>query len=146
MGSRIGQSLFDTKVLVRLNILVARMSFRPSISREARATGWPEILMDHQSVQPVKPLADGFQGFPSIALMKLGSSLPPSAETRPLSWMKSMIFSWVFSRSLGLSRCSRTRIAFAFLISSPVFELRTFFLAFSQDVFPDSSQLLEQSE
>src|SRR2546427_12364061 len=140
MGSRIGQSLFDTKVLVRLNILVARMSFRPSISREARATGWPEILMDHQSVQPVKPLADGFQGFPSIALMKLGSSLPPSAETRPLSWMKSMIFSWVFSRRLGLSRCARTRIASAFLIRLLVFELRTLIPAFERRVSPYSYQ------
>src|SRR6266487_4329623 len=61
MGSRIGQSLLDTKVLVRLNILVERISFRPSISRETRATDWPEILIDHQSIQPVKPFADGFQ-------------------------------------------------------------------------------------
>src|SRR2546428_542532 len=85
MGSMIGQILLDTSVLVRLNILVARMSFLPSISRETWATDWPEILIDHQSNQPVKPLAEGFQGLPSIALMKLGSSLPPSAETRPLS-------------------------------------------------------------
>src|SRR2546430_15747385 len=84
MGSRIGQSLLDTKVLVRRNILVARISFLPSISRETRATDWPEILIDHQSIQPVNPFADGFQGLPSIALMKLGSSLPPSTETRSL--------------------------------------------------------------
>src|SRR5713101_6443932 len=123
MGSRMGQSALDTNVLVRLNILVARISFLPSISRETRATDWPEILIDHQSNQPVKPFADGFQGLPSIALMKLGSSLPPSAETRPLSRMNSIISAWVFSRRLGLSRCSRTRVACAFLISDFVFEL-----------------------
>src|SRR6266516_2980337 len=122
MESRIGQSLLDTKVLVRLNILVERISFRPSISRETRATDWPEILIDHQSIQPVKPFADGFQGLPSIALMKLGSSLPPSTETRPLSWMNSIISAWVFNRRLGLSLCSRAWIASAFLISALVFE------------------------
>ena len=122
MGSRIGQSLLDTKVLVRRNILVARISFLPSISRETRATDWPEILIDHQSIQPVKPFADGFQGLPSIALMKLGSSLPPSTETRPLSWMNSIVSAWVFNRRLGLSLCSRVWIASAFLISALVFE------------------------
>src|SRR5207244_12037309 len=116
MGSRIGQSLLDTKVLVRLNILVERISFRPSISRETRATDWPEILIDHQSIQPVKPFADGFQGLPSIALMKLGSSLPPSTETRPLSWMNSIISAGAFSRRLALSRCFRTWIRSASLI------------------------------
>src|SRR5437016_12853899 len=122
MGSRIGQSLLDTKVLVRRNILVARISFLPSISRDTRATDWPEILIDHQSIQPVKPFAEGFQGLPSIALMKLGSSLPPSAETRPLAWLNSTISSCVFRRTLGLSRCSRTRTTSAFLISSLLFE------------------------
>src|SRR6266567_8492721 len=107
MGSRIGQRLLDTKVLVRLNILVERISFRPSISRETRATDWPEILIDHQSIQPVKPFADGFQGLPSIALMKLGSSFPPSTETKPLSWMNLWISSLVFSRRDAFSRCSR---------------------------------------
>src|SRR6267143_2678756 len=123
MVSMIGQTLLDTRVLVRLNILVARISFLPSISRETWATDWPEILIDHQSNQPVKPFADGFQDLPSIALMKLGSSLPPSAETRPFLCMNSMISFWVLSRRFGLSRCSRTRIASAFLISSLVFEL-----------------------
>jgi len=80
-----GQILLDTKVFVRLNILVVRISFLPSISRETWATDWPEILIDHQSNQPVNPFADGVQGLPSIALMKLGSSLPPRAETSPLS-------------------------------------------------------------
>ncbi len=122
MGSRIGQRLLDTKVLVRLNILSATISFLRSISPETRATDWPEILIDHQSIQPVKPFADGFHGLPSIALMKLGSSLPPSAETRPFSWMNWTISSLVFSRRLGLSRCSWTRIALALLIKSPVFE------------------------
>jgi len=89
MVSRIGQSSLDTKVLVRLNTLVARISRLPSTSRETWATDWPEILIDHHSFQPVKPFADGFQGLPSMALMKLGSSFPPSAETRPLSWMNS---------------------------------------------------------
>jgi hypothetical protein len=83
----IGQSSSDTKILVRLNILVARISFLPSISREMRDTDLPDILIDHQSFHPVKPLAEGFQGLPNIALMKLGSSFPPRAETRPLSWM-----------------------------------------------------------
>jgi len=83
----IGQSSSDTKILVRLNILVARISFLPSISREMRDTDWPDILIDHQSLHPVKPFAEGFHGLPSIALMKLGSSFPPSAETSPLSWM-----------------------------------------------------------
>src|SRR6267378_2279433 len=123
MGSMIGQTLLDTRVLVRLNILVARISFLPSTSRETWATDWPEILIDHQSNQPVKPFADGFQDLPSIALMKLGSSLPPSAETRPLSCMNSIISAWVFSRRLGLSRCSRTRVACALLISEFVFEI-----------------------
>src|SRR6266567_4261539 len=66
MGSRIGQSLLDTKVLVRLNILVERISFRPSISRETRATDWPEILIDHQSIQPVtwlEPMLPGMDRF-----------------------------------------------------------------------------------
>ncbi|TMI08485.1 hypothetical protein E6H34_04385 [Candidatus Bathyarchaeota archaeon] len=87
MMSRTGQSSLATRVLVRRNILVARMSFLPSISRETRAIDWPDILTDHQSFHPVKPLADGFQGRPSMALMKLGSSFPPRAETRLLSWM-----------------------------------------------------------
>lgn len=113
----------DTKVFFRLNILVARMSSLPSISREMWSTDWPEILIDHQSNQPAKPFADGFQGLPSIALMKLGSSLPPSAETRPLSWMNSIISVGVFSLRLGLSRCSLTRVVSAFLIRALVFEL-----------------------
>ena len=108
--------------MVLLNILVARISFRPSISRETRATGSPEILIDHQSIQPENPFADGFQGLPSTALMKLGSSLPPSAETKPLAWMNSTISSCVFRRRVGLSRCSRIRSAPAFLISSFFFE------------------------
>ncbi|OLE91393.1 MAG: hypothetical protein AUF79_04815 [Crenarchaeota archaeon 13_1_20CM_2_51_8] len=87
MLSSSGQSSSDTKVLVRLNIRVARMSLLLSISRETRATDWPDILTDHQSFHPVKPFADGLQGLPSMALMRLGSSFPPSAETRPLSWM-----------------------------------------------------------
>src|SRR2546425_9213482 len=140
MVSRIGQSLFDTKVMVRLNILVARISSLPSISLETRATVWPEILIDHQSIHPVKPFADGFQDLPSTPLMRHGSSLPPSAETRPLSWMKSMISSWVFNRRLGLSRCSRPRMASAFLISALVFELRTVIPAFERHVSPDSCQ------
>src|SRR6266571_3728944 len=98
MASRIGQSLLDTKVLVRLNILVARISLLPSMSRETRATDSPEILIDHQSIQPVKPFADGLQGLPSIALMRLGSSFPPSTETRPLLCMNSMISFLVCSR------------------------------------------------
>src|SRR6266705_5310016 len=122
MVSTIGQSLLDTKVLVRLNILSARMSSLPSISCETWATDWPEILIDHQSIQPVKPLDDGFHGLPNTALMKLGSSLPPSAETRLLSWMNSTISSCVFRRRVGLSRCSRIRSAPAFLISSFFFE------------------------
>jgi hypothetical protein len=72
--------------------------------------------------------------------MKLGSSLPPSAETRPLSWMNSMISSGVFNRRLGLSRCSRTRIASAFLISLLGFELRTLIHAFERGVSLDSRQ------
>ena len=52
-----------------------------------RDTDWPDILIDHQSFHPVKPFADGLHGLPSIALMKLGSSFPPSAETRALSRM-----------------------------------------------------------
>src|SRR5207245_7069605 len=100
MMSRIGQSLLDTKVLVLLNILVARMSFLPSTSRETWATCWPEILIDHQSNQPLKPFADGFQGLPSMPLMKLGSSLPPSAETRPLSLLNSIISPWDVIRHL----------------------------------------------
>ncbi len=144
MGSRIGQILLDTKVLVRLNILVARISLLPSISRETRAIDWPEILIDHQSNHPVKPFADGFQDLPSIALMKLGSSLPPRAETRPLSWMNSIISAWVFSRRLGLSRCSRTRVAFAFLISALVFELEHY-PRFWKNVSPYSYQWLRQS-
>jgi hypothetical protein len=87
MAPRIGQSSAETNVLVRLNILVARISFLPSISREMRDTDWPDILIDHQSFHPVKPFADGLHGLPSMALMKLGSSFPPSAETRALSWM-----------------------------------------------------------
>src|SRR5438445_13727181 len=102
MMSRIGQSLLDTKVLVLLNILVARMSFLPSTSRETWATGWPEFLIDHQSNQPLKPFADGFQGLPSMPLMTLGSWLPRSAETRPLSWMRSIMSLWAFNRRLGL--------------------------------------------
>src|SRR5207249_6720716 len=145
MGSRIGQSLLDTKALVRLNILVVRISFRPSISRETRATDWPEIFIDHQSIQPVKPFADGFQGLPSMPLMKLGSSLPPSAETRPLSWMNSMISPWVFNRRLGFSRCSRTRMASAFLISALALELRMLSPAFERHASPDSYQWLKQS-
>src|SRR5205809_5393624 len=145
MGSRIGQSLLDTKVLVRRNILVARISFPPSISRETRATDWPEIFIDHQSNQPVKPFADGFQGLPSMPLMKLGSSLPPSAETRPLSWMNSMISPCVFNRRLGFSRCSRTRMASAFLISALALELRMLSPAFERHASPDSYQWLKQS-
>src|SRR5712692_12075208 len=103
MLSSSGQSSSDTKVLVRLNILVERMSSLPSISRETRATDWPDILIDHQSFQPVKPFADGFQGLPSTALMKLGSSFPPRAETRRLSWMNLKISSRVFSRRDGFS-------------------------------------------
>src|SRR5438132_14298398 len=83
MMSRIGQSLLDTKVLVLLNILVARMSFLPSTFRETWATGWPEILIDHQSNQPLKPFAEGFQGLPSMPLIKLGSSLPPASRRDP---------------------------------------------------------------
>jgi len=143
--SRIGQSSPDTKVLVLLNILVARMSFLPSISRETRATGSPEILIDHQSNQPLKPFADGFQGLPSMPLMKLGSSLPPSAETRPLLWMNSIISPWVFNRRLGFSRCSRTRMASAFLISALALELRMFSPAFERHASPDSYQWLKQS-
>src|SRR2546422_9817180 len=97
-GSSIGQSLLDTKVLVRLNSLVARMSSLPSTSLEICATGWPEILTDHQSIHPVKPLADGFHDLPSIALMKLGSSFPPRNETRPSSLMNLYISSFVLSR------------------------------------------------
>ena len=145
MMSRIGQSLLDTKVLVLLNILVARMSFLPSTSRETWATGWPEILIDHQSNQPLKPFAEGFQGLPSMPLMRLGSSLPPSNETRPLSWMNSMISSWVFNRRLGLSRCSRTRMASALLISALVFGLRALIPAFERHESPDSCQQLERS-
>ena len=145
MGSRIGQSLLDTKVLVRRNILVARISFLPSRSRETRATDWPEILIDHQSIQPEKPFADGFQGLPSIALMKLGSSLPPSTDTRPLSWMNSVISPWVFNRRLGFSRCSRTRMASAFLMNALFFALRTLIPAFESHVSPDLCQRLEQS-
>ena len=145
MMSRIGQSLLDTKVLVLLNILVARMSFLPSTSRETWATGWPEILIDHQSNQPLKPFADGFQGLPSMPLMKLGSSLPPSAETRPLSWMNSIISPWVLNRRLGLSRCSRTRMASAFLISTLALELRMLSPAFERHASPDSYQWLKQS-
>jgi hypothetical protein len=52
-----------------------------------RAIDWPDILIDHQSFHPLKPFADGFQALPRIALMRLGSSFPPRAETRPLSWM-----------------------------------------------------------
>src|SRR5207245_3831024 len=100
MMSRIGQSLLDTKVLVLLNILVARMSFLPSTSRETLATGWPEILIDHQSNQPLKPFAEGFQDLPSLPLMKLGRSLPPSVETRPLSCINSIISHRVFNRRL----------------------------------------------
>ena len=145
MGSRIGQSLLDTKVLVRRNILVARISFLPSRSRETRATDWPEILIDHQSIQPEKPFADGFQGLPSIALMKLGSSLPRSTDTRPLSWMNSVISPWVFNRRLGFSRCSRTRMASAFLMNALFFALRTLIPAFESHVSPDLCQRLEQS-
>src|SRR5437667_5454285 len=145
MGSRIGQSLLDTKVLVRRNILVARISFLPSRSRETRATDWPEILIDHQSIQPEKPFADGFQGLPSIALMKLGSSLPPSTDTRPLSWMNSVISPWVFNRRLGFSRCSRTRMASAFRISALALELRILSPAFERHASPDSYQWLKQS-
>src|SRR5438132_4945536 len=145
MGSRIVHSLLHTKVLVRLNILVARISFRPSIFREARATDWPEIFIDHQSNQPVKPFADGFQGLPSMPLMKLGSSLPPSTDTRPLSWMNSMISPWVFNRRLGFSRCSRTRMASAFLTNALFFALRTLIPAFESHVSPDLCQRLEQS-
>jgi hypothetical protein len=83
----IGQSSSDTKVLVRLKILVARISLLPSISREIRATDSPDILIDHQSFHPVKPFADGLHGLPSTVLMRLGSSFPPRVETRPLSWM-----------------------------------------------------------
>ena len=143
--SRIGQSSPDTKVLVLLNILVARMSFLPSISRETWATGWPEILVDHQSNQPLKPFADGFQGLPSMPLMKLGSSLPPSVETRPLSWMNWIISPWVFNRRLGFSRCSRTRTASAFLISALALELRMLSPAFETHASPDSYQWLKQS-
>jgi len=145
MGSRIGQSLLDTKVLVRRNILVARISFLPSRSRETRATDWPEILIDHQSIQPEKPFADGFQGLPSIALMKLGSSLPPSTDTRPLSWMNSVISPWVFNRRLGFSRCSRTRMASAFLMNALFFALRTLIPAFESHVSPDLCQRPVQS-
>src|SRR5256714_10475963 len=145
MMSRIGQSSPDTKVLVLLNILVARMSFLPSISRETWATGWPEILVDHQSNQPLKPFAEGFQGLPSMQLMKLGSSLPPSVETRPLSWMNSIISPWVFNRRLGFSRCSRTRMASAFLISALALELRMLRPAFERHASPDSYQWLKQS-
>src|SRR5437899_4263467 len=116
MLSSTGQSSTDTKVLVRLNILVDRMSSIPSISLETRATDWQDILTDHQSVQLVKPFADGFQGLPSMALMKLGSSFPPNAETRPLSWMKLWISSRVFGRRDGFSRCSSSRIFCAFSI------------------------------
>src|SRR5437870_8638154 len=145
MMSRIGQSLLDTKVLVLLNILVARMSFLPSTSRETWATDWPEILIDHQSNQLLKPFAEGFQGLPSMPLMRLGSSLPPSNETRPLSWMNSMISSWVFNRRLGLSRCSRTRMASALLISALVFGLRALIPAFESHESPDSCHQLERS-
>src|SRR5713101_9113402 len=143
MGSRMGQSALDTNVLVRLNILVARMSFLPSISLETWATDWPEILIDHQSVQPVKPFADGFQGLPSMPLMKLGSSLPPSAETRPLSWTNSIISPWVFNRRLDFSRCSRTRMASAFLISALALELRMLSPAFERHASRDSYQWLK---
>src|SRR6266581_7073680 len=87
--SRVGQSSLDTKVLVRLNILAVRISSLLSIAPDTRATDWPDILIDHQSFHSLKPLADGFHGLPSIALMKLGSSFPPRAETRPLSCMNS---------------------------------------------------------
>src|SRR3989442_9582491 len=132
MVSRIGQSLFDTKVMVRLNILVARISSLPSISLETRATVWPEILIDHQSIHPVKPFAEGFQGLPSTPLMRLGRSLPPQAETIPLSRLSLLISSWVFSRRLGLGRCSGTRIASPFLIKLLVFEPRTLIPAFER--------------
>src|SRR5207253_9814875 len=145
MMSRIGQSSPDTKVLVLLNILVARMSFLPSISRETWATGWPEILVDHQSNQPLKPFAEGFQGLPIMPLMKLGSSLPPSVETRPLSWMNSIISPWVFNRRLGFSRCSRTRMASAFLMNALFFALRTLIPAFESHVSPDLCQRPVQS-
>src|SRR2546427_12905223 len=104
MLSSSGQSSSDTKVLVRLNIRVARISRLPSISLETRATDWPDILTDHQSFHPVKPFADGFQGLPNMALMKLGSSFPPNAETGPLLWMILYVSSFVFNRRPGLRR------------------------------------------
>src|SRR5260370_42559468 len=87
--SRVGQSSLDTKVLVRLNILAARIFSLLSLALDTRTTDWPDILIDHQSFHSLKPLADGFHGLPSIALMKLGSSFPPPAETRPLLCMNS---------------------------------------------------------
>src|SRR6266568_7052036 len=107
MLSNTGHSSLDTNVLVRLNIRVARISLLPSISPETWATDWPDILIDHQSFQLVKPFADGFHGLPSMALMRLGSSFPPSAETSPLAWMNFWISSFVLSRRDGFSRCSR---------------------------------------
>src|SRR6266487_3697731 len=122
MMSRIGQSSSATKVLVRRNILVTRTSFLPSTSRETWAIDWPDIFVDHQSFHPVKPFADGFHGLPSMALMRLGSSFPPSAETSPLAWTNFWISSFVLSRRDGFSRCSRFRVCSAFSISRLAFE------------------------
>src|SRR5437867_6850209 len=69
----------------------------------------PETWTFHQSSQDVNPLPVGFQGFPRIAPMRLGSSLPTRVETRPLSRMNARISPIVFSRSEGFSLCSFSR-------------------------------------